>query len=175
MKQTLRIAALGLFIASIAPLSVAECTSNRNANIQITKPDSQYTDHGDGTVTDNITGLMWQTCSLGQTYDAGACSGSASTMNWQAALTAANQNTAYGYDDWVLPNVTQLQSLVDHACFNPSINETLFPGTATGFYWSSSPWAKANNYAWDVDFRDGSDDVHTKNDGGRVRLVRASD
>lgn len=174
MSKTIKLAALSVITIALSQAVHAECTTNRNADVQITKPDNQYTDHGDGTVTDNKTGLMWQKCSLGQTYNAGACDSAATTMTWQQALTAANDNTLYGYNDWVLPNVTQLNSLVDDACYSPNINETLFPSTVTGAYWSSSPYANTNNYAWRVFFNSGLFSGSHKYMTYAVRLVRAS-
>jgi hypothetical protein len=166
-----------LLAVALSAQAFAECTTNRNADIAITKPDSQYTDHGDGTVTDNETGLMWQSCSLGQSYNAGACDGTASTMNWQQALAAAqtaNMNTDFGYNDWRLPNITQLNSLTDDACYKPSINETLFPATVNGTYWSASSHASLSNSAWVVSFMDSRDTAHVKGITYYVRLVRAS-
>lgn len=174
MKNILRLAALALLGVSVVPFSLAECTTNRNPGIMITKPDSQYTDHGDGTVTDNKTRLIWQKCSLGQSYNAGACDGTATPMNWQEALTAANNNTQFGYDDWMLPNVKQLGSLKDVACHNPSINETLFPSTVADYYWSSSPHVYYDNNAWGVNFGSGADGASHKDTTSTVRLVRAS-
>ncbi len=62
-------------------------------------------DNGDGTVTDQATGLMWSQ------EDAG------SGMNWQAALAwvqEMNDETYLGYDDWRLPNAKELQGIVDY-------------------------------------------------------------
>ena len=63
-------------------------------------------DNGDGTVTDASTGLMW----------AQADSGTA--MDWPAALDwvqAMNAESHLGHDDWRLPNVKELQGLVDYS------------------------------------------------------------
>ena len=159
---------------SLSQPSLAECTTNRNADIVITKPDSRYSDHGDGTVTDNETGLMWQACSLGQTYNTGSCDGATSTMNWQAALTAANDNTDFGHDDWILPNINQLSSLTETACDRPSINESLFPNTRSSAFWSATPSANSNTSSsvWVV-FA-GGEGTSPKSALGTVRLVRVS-
>ncbi|MCG8478521.1 MAG: DUF1566 domain-containing protein [Spirochaetales bacterium] len=60
----------------------------------------QYRDNGDGTVSDEATGLMWQ-------QDAGA------KMSWSEALAAVRDFTLGGYDDWRLPSINELYSLMD--------------------------------------------------------------
>jgi hypothetical protein len=163
-----------LFIVALFSSQVfAECTKNRNANIIITKPDSQYTDHGDGTVTDKQTGLMWQKCTLGLTGTSCA-SGTALTLTWQAALASANNNTDNGYSDWRVPNKNELESLVEDACYIPAINETVFPATVSSAYWSSSPYAGSNYGAWYVVFWSGNVLYGDKNRSSYVRLVRGS-
>ncbi len=65
-----------------------------------------YKDNGDGTVTDSATRLMWTQA------DSGA------GMNWQAALAWAQEKNAQkylGHSDWRLPNIKELQSLVDYS------------------------------------------------------------
>jgi hypothetical protein len=158
-----------------------------NADINITKPNSIYIDHLDGTVSDSETGLMWQKCSLGQTWDAGVdansgsddtCTGLAIRKSWNAALTAVqtvNGNTIYGYSDWRLPNKNELKSLVEKACYAPSINETLFPNFVSNYYWSSSPSALIGNIVWIVDFNVGIYLTNSKLNGSYVRLVRGGD
>jgi hypothetical protein len=114
-------------------------------------PDSRYSDNGDSTVTDNLTRLMWKQCSEGQ---AGAgCAGTATLMDWQVALTAGSNSSFAGYNDWRLPNVKELNSLVETACYNPAINELRFPNTpVTGVaYWTSSVIPNTGN-AWGVNF-----------------------
>jgi len=149
--------------------SVAAC----NADIDISKPDSFYTDHLDGTVTDKQTGLMWQKCSLG--LSGNTCgAGAAFTLTWQAALVAAKDNTDYQYSDWRLPNIRELASLLENACFWPVINASVFPNTVTSSYWSSSPYAGLNDVAWYTVFGNGYVGVGSKNGTRYVRLVRGS-
>ncbi|MGE9294776.1 MAG: DUF1566 domain-containing protein [Puniceicoccales bacterium] len=65
--------------------------------------ENQFVDNGDGTITDQATGLMWQQAD------------SAQGMNWQDALAYAEASELAGYRDWRLPNAKELQSLVDYA------------------------------------------------------------
>jgi len=145
-----------------------------NPNIVREAPDSRYQLlNGDTEVKDIQTGLIWQRCSLGQTWSGSSCTGTAATYNWANALqTAKNMG-----DDWRVPNIKELDSLVEEACYNTAINETFFPATqANKLYWSSSPVANHTGYAWIVNFHDGGD---YNGDGGKlydgyVRLVRSS-
>lgn len=59
-----------------------------------------YTDNGDGTITDNNTGLMWQQNLLDEKY------------TYFEAVTIAEESTLAGYDDWRLPTIKELYSLV---------------------------------------------------------------
>jgi len=160
-------------------------TCNLDGNKE-TSPASEFTVNGDGTVTHHETRLMWMQCSLGQTWDIGsnACSGTASTYNWKEALAEAENFTFANYDDWRLPNIKELNSIVERNCFNPTINLNIFPITKLSVFpndamvmmWSSSPrtHTTVNSRAWALRFYDGSFYAYPK-DGIAfvyVRLVR---
>jgi len=102
-----------------------------------------FIDNGDGTVTNTDTGLMWQKDTDPDIYE------------WQDALSYCENLTLAGYDDWRLPNVNELQSLVDYERYDPTINTTYFPNTLSSFYWSSTTYAYDPSYAWYVRFNDG--------------------
>lgn len=55
---------------------------------------------------------------------------------------------------------------------HPTINTRIFPATVDAFYWSSSPNANDNYYAWGVDFAFGNDYGDAKDGSYYVRLVR---
>ena len=136
-------------------------------------PDDRYDIHGDGTVTDTVTGLMWMQCSLGQDPDAN-CSGNATEHNWQEALEAAEASTSATYTDWRLPNIKELSSLAARDRYNPAINSTIFPNTSSDWYWSASPDAYDSSvYAWQLNFNNGNDNSYLRDDNVHVRLVRS--
>lgn len=105
---------------------------------------NDYTDNTDGTVTDQATGLMWMS------------TGSTDTFTWEEALEYAENYEYAGYDDWRLPDIKELQSIVDYSrspdtTNSPAIDE-LFTltsflnedgGLDFGYYWSSTTH---NNY-----------------------------
>lgn len=166
MRHLLCMVGVVIFLCSSAS-ALATC----NPNIVITKPTSIYIDHGDGTISDIQTGLMWQKCSLGLT-GSDCTIDSAQTYSWQAALAIANANTGSSYDDWRLPNAKELESLVESACNNTAINEAVFPNTLNGSYWSSSPHASTFGTAWSVTFSHGGVTHASKDSFLYVRLVR---
>lgn len=71
-----------------------------------------YKDNGDGTLTDPRSGLIWQKCALGQTWDGSACRGEALKMDWIAAMLAAKSDKFLGMADWRLPTSTELRSVI---------------------------------------------------------------
>jgi len=64
---------------------------------------NDFHDNGNGTVTDNATGLMWMKADSGK------------AMNWRQALKWAEDLEYGGYSDWRLPNAKELQSIVDYS------------------------------------------------------------
>ena len=108
--------------------------------------------NGDGTVADLNTGLMWQQCNYGQTWNGYECIGSPVTQTWLQSVESINGlNDIYyfGFDDWRLPTRNELQSLVDYSY---SVPATLFPETVSAYYWSSTSVAGDSGIAWGVLF-----------------------
>jgi hypothetical protein len=91
-------------------------------------PDPRFTDNGDGTITDKVTGLMWE-----QSPDT-------TQKNWSSALTYANNSTLATYDDWRLPNYYELATLFngDEATLYTWLNANGFTNAQNGAYWSST-------------------------------------
>jgi len=142
-----------------------------NNHILAVAPDSRYANHGNGTVTDTATGLMWKQCSEGLSGpDCG--SGSPQNFVWQGALRHGQGHTFAGYSDWRLPNINELASLVEERCSEPAINVTLFPNTPSWFFWSSSPFAYYPENTWLVGFSHGYYLDAGRDFGYFVRLVR---
>ena len=144
--------------------------------LAVSSAGAAYTDNDDGTVTDTATGLMWQKCSMGQTWNeaTNGCDGTAFTYSWRNALLQSENLTLAGHSDWRLPNRNELQSLVDYSRYYPAINTTYFPGTVSSYYWSSSTIAGSTNSAWLVYFGHGSvNDDGSKSYSYYVRAVRA--
>ncbi len=126
-----------------------------------------------GTVIDSSTGLMWMRCAMGQTWKNDTCSGTAAEFTWNEAINL--KHTFAGHQDWRLPTIRELQTLVELGVIQPSINTTIFPGTPSLYFWSSSPYAGDAGSAWYVSFSSGSVYYYSyRYLNFAVRLVRAS-
>ena len=145
---------------------------------------NDFQDNGDGTVTDNATGLMWQQADSGN------------GMDWQSALVYAEDLELAGYNDWRLPDVKELQSIVDYtrapnavdaanlgAAIDPNFFDiTPLPAGSTnidvdyGYFWTSTsayfnPSDPSYYYAWYVAFGMAvGDDGNDTHGAGAVRF-----
>jgi uncharacterized protein (TIGR03437 family) len=119
-----------------------------------------FADNGDGTTTDNHTGLMWQKADSG------------SALTWEDALKYSESLVLAGYDDWRLPNVKELQSINDERLTSPSLDRTVFAGTLPAELWTSTTQINQSTLAWTVDFAFGIVSYRVKTDTLRVRAVR---
>jgi hypothetical protein len=146
-----------------------------------------YTDNGDGTITDNNTGLMWEKKS-----DDGTIHDKVNFYTWANAfavhIAGLNAGGGFaGYTDWRLPNVKELQSIVNYQNVNPSVSSAFNTGcvatctvltcscTIESRYWSSSTVANSPTFAWIVLFDFGSVNFvidNGKSNGSFVRAVR---
>lgn len=146
-------------------------TCRLESEVPSSTPNERFTDNGDGTILDNVTGLMWQKCQLGLTGS--DCSiGSATTHTWHQALVEAQASTVSGYGDWRLPNYKELLSIVEERCNGPSINTNYFPNTINSFFWSSSPYENNSSSSWRVNFSFGISSDAPRSESRYVRLVR---
>jgi len=138
-----------------------------------------FTINTDGTATDARTGLTWDRCLLGQDH-ANDCAGGGDPYNWEDGLAAAetaNATSWLGYDDWRLPNVKELRSLVERACVQPGIDTSVFPNAPTApAVLTSSTYPALTTAMWVVGFDSGGYVAQfPKGLLHRVRLVRGGD
>jgi hypothetical protein len=99
----------------------------------------RFVDNTDGTVTDTATGLMWTQ----DTVDANGIDGVTTddNINWCAALAACEDLDFAGHTDWRLPNIRELESIVDYGRV-PTI-DPVFDLTGGPLYWSSTSYDEA--------------------------------
>jgi hypothetical protein len=101
---------------------------------------ASYTTNGDGTVTDNVTGLIWE----------GAVNPNSLTQAAAATYCASKGG------DWRVPTRLELFSIVDVTASvlstMPAINATYFPNTPAADFWTSTVYELAPNLAWNIKF-----------------------
>ena len=143
-----------------------------------TTPTGDFIDNKDGTVTHKTTGLTWMRCALGQEWTGSTCLGTESAYTYDQAV--ALTHTFAEHSDWRLPNIAELQTIVERENIKPAINAVIFPNTPSHAFWSSSH-ARHFGEAWIVGFYSGSNSsgLIDFNSFGlissyAVRLVRAS-
>lgn len=126
---------------------------------------------GEPTVYDRATGLGWQGCAAG--LSGAACeTGTASDLDWVGALAYCQGLAWGGHDDWYLPNVTELASLVDDRRHVDAIDGRAFPATPATWFRSSTTVAGEPSEAWAVRFFYGYLAEYGKLTSGPVRCVR---
>jgi hypothetical protein len=135
--------------------SHARCINRENTSLPLSTPTAAYTVLSDGTVLAPGTKLMWMRCLLGQTLSNGVCAGAPSQYRWDDALTAAKALTFAGHNDWRVPNVKELVSILEDRCTAPPLNADLFPIVDGIVLWSATPsplnMAGGFDEAWVVD------------------------
>ena len=145
---------------------------------------------------DNVSGLVWEIKtssgfrSLNDTYswyDASVPDGSAGTPDGGSCFTAGECDTGdfryrvnsvglCGHNDWRIPSITQLQSIVDMGRTGFSVDPYYFPDTpyvSNADFWSQTLYAYNATFAWEVNFVYGDVAYDTRDSAHYVRLVRA--
>lgn len=134
-------------------------TFGQDADYTINPP--SYTDNGDGTITDNVTTLVWQKQDDG------------TTRSWENAISYCDDLTLATYTDWRLPGKKELLSIVNFGKYNPAIDIAYFPDTKSSDYWSSTSAADGSTDAWYVSFLYGNVSNFSKTNSNYVRCVRS--
>ena len=138
------------------------------------------------------TGLVWNRCHEGMAFNSGTgqCTGTAAPDQWQ--IWAANYLPKYFSESassyphlapsdrdflasgaWRMAYKSELISITENCGVNPTVNRVVFPDTPSSVVWSGSPLAGYPDYAWVVNFNDGSAyDGGVRYYGALVRLVR---
>ncbi len=147
-------------------------------------------------VQDNVTGLVWEVKTKGLdtitnfhrfilTYkwggDTAIGKGHPNSQGpyydvggWNALVQGSNTEILCGFNNWRVPSVAELSSIVNKGTSDPAIDTNYFPQTQSNWYWSSSPVANNSGNAWAVDFINGGDsDTVSRFNDFHVRLVRS--
>lgn len=128
-------------ICSFSSLAQAACF---DSTLKATRTPEELVANGD-TVVDLVSGLEWQRCAMGATFDPQSerCIGSPQKYIWDAALREAKAVSDTSgtpvNQPWRLPNIKELQSIVDAACYRPVVRPAYYPDTPSDAFWSSTP------------------------------------
>lgn len=140
-----------------------------------TSATSRFQIHESGTVVDSKTGLMWRACVEGVVGD--ECEvGQAMVLSWAGALQYVSTLNAHdgfaGENNWRLPNIRELSTLVELQCAEPAINSEVFVNSPVSHVWTSSPYHFYTHYSWYVDFATGAATYDERIREKSLRLVR---
>jgi len=123
---------------------------------------NNFFDNGNGSVTDNSTGLIWQ-----QDHE--------NPLNWESAISFCENLSLSGQSDWRMPSSKELQSLVDYSRSTLAINTTFFPTAINDSYWTSTNAGTSPSGAWTVGFSDGRIGMRFKTNIAVFRCVRGGE
>ena len=176
MMNKLSAVLTGLLILISAEVAAQKC---KNTIIEPSNNREQFVLQKEiGTVIDARTGLEWSLCSLGQTWKNGNCLAEPTHFDdFAKALTAANTNKLG--DDFRLPNIKELASIVERSCTSPAIDLTIFGSTLNAIYYSSTPDEEGNQHFLPtlgvkvIDFTNGTEFIPDVSKFRYVRLVRS--
>jgi hypothetical protein len=96
--------------------------------------------------------------------------------DWNSLTNAANTEKLCGFDDWRVPTIDELNTLVSNTTTKPAIDTAIFPLTLAAPYWSVSTYQNYPEHAQTVDFGSGTSNYYNGFRGDRlpVRLVRGT-
>jgi len=142
----------GCWDASGTPISCTGTGHDGEYQKGVTLPSPRFTDNSNGTVTDNLTGLIWlKNANCFEQKD------------WATALSCKSLASGLGCGltdgstagQWRLPNRFELESLLDLSTFNPPLpTGHPFTGVNLNWYWTSTTVAFSTTYAWCVNLAD---------------------
>jgi Protein of unknown function (DUF1566) len=118
---------------------------------------SHFSDNNDGSITDNLTNLVWQKTPAPD------------SMTWENALVYAQNLSIGGQNDWRVPNIKELQSLSDVSMANPAVSTAIFPNIGIKKYWASTSLPNQITRAWYLDTRFGITTYELKT--GKFNLI----
>jgi len=111
---------------------------------------------------DSRTGLTWQNNSVVKS----------TKVTWYEAKSYCSNLNLAGHNDWRLPDIKALESIVDVMAYRPSIKKGFKHVNTTGFYWSSSSVQSDNSFATIMRFEFGEVGAFRKGKELGVRCVR---
>jgi hypothetical protein len=144
---------------------------------------SRFVDNLDGTLSDKMTGLMWEkkTLCAGPSPSDSHCV--SNEYEWTKSgndpdgslftdfLSNINREDGRNkYHDWRIPTIDELEGIA--SCANPDCLDPVFGPTQASRYWSSTPYADARGQAWTLNFFNGAVNFRNTSNSFYARAVR---
>lgn len=137
--------------AAGSPIACAGTGQDGELQAGVAWPTPRFTLNGDGTVTDNLTGLIWlqdANCIGGEQWI--NAPGEVDLLN-DGSVTCTNY-AAGTFDDWRVPNIRELSSLIDYGQHGPALPAGHpFVGVQLDYYWTSTTDVSSTVYGWSID------------------------
>ncbi len=114
-------------------------------------------------VNDTTTCLMWQDNNESKNI----------TKTWAKAIDYCESLSLAGFNDWRLPNINELYSIVNSGQINPAIQNVFEKvDTNSTYYWTSTTFSDSSEFSWYLAFSVGVIDIGIKSSKNHVRCVR---
>ncbi len=114
-------------------------------------------------VVHNKTGLSWQDNR----------SATSEKVTYEEAEKFCENLKAGKYNNWRMPTLQELSSIVDYTKYNPAILDGFSSGGSV-YYWSSTPYIGDSDKVWGINFKTGATDANGKNYTRHIRCVRVN-
>jgi hypothetical protein len=114
------------------------------------------------TFVDKSTGLIWQDNSDAKSVK----------KDFLGAKSYCKNLKLAGYSDWRLPNIKELQSIVDIKKYKPAVKSGIKNISIRDYYWSSTSYKNNSSQAWTVRFSNGHTGYNYESNSYYVRCVR---
>ena len=160
-----------IFLSSSWVKADQQCRSQ----IEQSTPTARFIINANGTVTDSQTHITWMRCALGQTWNGQTCTGKAREFSWQEARDAVAELNSDNFgepNNWRLPYVPELASIVERKCFQPRINLSVFPATPGQNFWTGMERKGSPGQAYAINFGKGGVMPAKKEAMGPIRLMK---
>ncbi|MEA3490716.1 MAG: DUF1566 domain-containing protein [Campylobacterota bacterium] len=112
---------------------------------------------------DDRTGLIWQDNRFAESQ----------RVTYAQAEKLCREMRLGNYDDWRIPTIKELLSIIDYKKYDPAILDG-FSIAESNYYWSSTQYMGDPDKVWGIDFKDGATDANGKGYDRRVRCVRTN-